>query len=125
MFELAGPGWEGAIVASSVPEPGSSEPELARGRHIIDTYGQGIQFGTYAMWGLARAEVLVEGLRRAGPELTRLKLLLSLESISDWSDNFHGHSISFSGENHQGLNAVRLSRAEGGGLVHLADWMEP
>lgn len=125
MFDLAGPSWEGAIVASSVPEPGSSEPALARGRHIIDTYGQGIPFGTYAMWGLARAEVLVEGLRRSGPELTRLKLIQSLESINDWNENFHGHPISFSAENHQGLSAVLLSRTEGGSLVHLADWMEP
>jgi ABC-type branched-subunit amino acid transport system substrate-binding protein len=125
MFDLAGPSWEGTIVASSVPEPGSSDPGLARGRHIIDTYGQGIGFGTYAMWGLARAEVLVEGLRRAGPDLTRLKLIQSLESITDWTDNFHGHTISFGPENHQGLSAVLLSRAEGGGLVHLADWMEP
>jgi len=125
MFDLAGPSWEGAIVAASVPEPGSNEPGLTKGKQIIEKYGQGIQFGTYAMWGLARAEVLIEGLRRAGRALTRLKLLQSLESIKDWNDEFYGHPISFSADNHQGLNAVLLSKAEGGELVHLADWMEP
>ncbi|HXV60828.1 MAG TPA: ABC transporter substrate-binding protein [Vicinamibacteria bacterium] len=124
MFELAGPSWEGAIVASSVPEPGSNEPGVARAREIIQKYGQGIQFGTYAMWGLSRAEVLVEGLRRAGPDLTRLKLIQSLESIHDWSDNFLGTPISFDTENHQGLNTVQLSKAEGGTLVSLSDWLE-
>jgi hypothetical protein len=112
-------------VASSVPEPASNEPGVAKAREIIQKYGKGIQFGTYAMWGLSRAEVLVEGLRRAGPDLTRLKLIQSLESIDGWTENFTGHEISFSAENHQGLNAVHLSKAEGGTLVHLSDWMEP
>jgi branched-chain amino acid transport system substrate-binding protein len=125
MFELAGPGWEGAIVASSVPEPSSDEPGAVKAREIIEKHGQGIPFGTYAMWGLSRAEVLVEGLDRAGPDLTRLKLIQSLESIEGWTDNFLGHEISFNTENHQGLTAVKLSRAEGGKLVHVSDWIEP
>jgi branched-chain amino acid transport system substrate-binding protein len=125
MFELAGAGWEGAIVASSVPEPDSGEPGAVRAHPIIEKYGDGIQFGTYALWGLSRAEVLVEGLRRSGRELTRLKLIQSLESIKDWDENFLSHPISFSEDNHLGLNAVKLSKAEGGTLVHLSDWMEP
>lgn len=125
MFDLAGPSWEGVIVASSVPEPSSSEPGVEKARQIVEKYGQDIQFGTYALWGLSRAEVLVEGLRRAGPELTRLALIHALESIHDWSDNFLGTPISFSEENHQGLSVVHLSKAEGGTLVHLSDWMEP
>ena len=125
MFELAGAGWEGAIVASSIPEPDSGEPGAVRARPIIEKYGEGMHFGTYALWGLSRAEVLVEGLRRSGRELTRLGLLKSLETIHDWDDNFLSHPISFDGENHLGLNAVKLSKAEGGTLVHLSDWMEP
>ena len=125
MFDLAGPGWEGAIVASSVPEPDSGEPGAVRGKTIIEKYGEGVQFGTYALWGLSRAEVLVEGLKRSGRDLTRLKLLQSLETIKDWDDNFLSHPISFDEDNHLGLNAVKLSKAEGGTLVHLSDWMEP
>ncbi len=125
MFDLAGAGWEGAIVASSIPEPDSGEPGAVRARAIIQKYGDGIQFGTYSLWGLSRAEVLVEGLRRAGRELTRLRLLQSLETIQDWNDNLIGHPISFDADNHLGLNAVKLSRAEGGKLTHVSDWMEP
>lgn len=124
MFELAGDAWEGAIVASSVPETTSDEPGTVKAREIVEQYGDGMEFGTYAYWGLARAEVMVEGLRRAGPELTRLKFIQALESIDGWSDNFLGHPISFGPEDHQGLNAVHLSRAEGGTLVHLSGWLE-
>ena len=66
----------------------------------------------------------VEGLERAGPDLTRLKLILAIEGIDNWTDNFVGTSISFSAENHQGLNAIHLSKAEGGTLVHLSEWLE-
>jgi branched-chain amino acid transport system substrate-binding protein len=125
MFKLAGPRWEGAIVASSVPELSSTEPGVAKARQIIQKYGKGMEFGTYAMWGLSRAEVLVEGLRRAGPDLTRLKLIQSLESIHDWKDNLLGAPISFSEDNHQGLSAVLISKAENGSLVRLSDWMQP
>jgi ABC-type branched-subunit amino acid transport system substrate-binding protein len=125
MFELAGPSWEGAIVAMSVPEPNSGEPGAVRGRSILSKHGQGIQFGTYALQGLSRAEVLVEGLKRAGRDLTRLKLLQSLEGMKNWEDNLLGYPISFDADNHLGLNAVKLSRAEGGSYVHLTDWMEP
>ncbi len=125
MFDLAGDAWNGAIVASSVPATNSEAPGVVKAREIIDKYGDGMEFGTYAMWGLARAEVLVEGLRRAGPDLTRLKFIQSLERIRDWKDNFLGTPISFSEENHQGLNAVHLSRAENGQLVELSGWLEP
>lgn len=125
MFELAGPSWEGAIVASSVPAPDSDAPGVVHAREIIQKHGNGIEFGTYALWGLSRAEVLVEGLRRSGPELTRLKLIQSLESIKDWDRNLLGIPIGFSDENHQGLNAVLIAKAEDGRLVSLSDWMEP
>jgi ABC-type branched-subunit amino acid transport system substrate-binding protein len=124
MFDLAGPSWEGVIVASSVPETDSDEPGVAKARQIIAEHGEGIEFGTYAMWGLARAEVLVEGMRLAGPELTRLKLIQALEGIDNWSDNFLGTPVSFSEENHQGLNAIHLSKAERGRLVDLSGWLE-
>ena len=124
MFDLAGDAWEGAIVASSVPETTSDEPGTVKAREIIEQYGNGMEFGTYAYWGLARAEILVEGLRRAGPDLTRLKLILAIEGIDNWTDNFVGAPISFSVDNHQGLNAIHLSRAGGGTLVHLSDWLE-
>ena len=124
MFDLAGDAWEGAIVASSVPETTSDEPGTVKARAIIEQYGNGMEFGTYAYWGLARAEILVEGLRRAGRDLTRLKLILAIEGIDNWTDNFVGAPISFSVDNHQGLNAIHLSKAEGGTLVHLSDWLE-
>ena len=124
MFDLAGDAWEGAIIASSVPATTSDAPGTVKAREIIEQFGNGMEFGTYAYWGLARAEVLVEGLRRAGPQFNRLTFIQALEGMHDWTDNFVGTTISFSQDNHQGLNAIHLSKAEGGTLVHLSDWLE-
>ena len=124
MFDLAGDAWEGAIVASSVPETTSDEPGTVKAREIIEQYGNGMAFGTYAYWGLARAEILVEGLERAGRDLSRLKFILAIESIDNWTDNFVGTPISFSADNHQGMNVIQLSKAEGGKLVHVSGWLE-
>ena len=106
------------------PRRRPTSPAPIKAREIIEQYGNGMEFGTYAYWGLARAEILVEGLERAGPDLTRLKFILAIEGIDDWTDNFVGTSISFSAENHQGLNAIHLSKADGGTLVHLSEWLE-
>jgi hypothetical protein len=60
-----------------------------------------------------------------GTRAHALKLIQSLETIKDWDENFISHPITFDAENHLGLNGVKLSKAEGGTLVHLSDWMEP
>ena len=63
-------------------------------------------------------------LARAGPELTRLGYIQALEQVENWTDNFIGTPISFSTEDHQGLNSIHLSKAEGGQLVDLSGWLE-
>ena len=53
------------------------------------------------------AKVLVEGLRRAGPNPTREKLLTALDSISNY--DVGGYLVSFSPTNHNGSHFVSLS----------------
>jgi branched-chain amino acid transport system substrate-binding protein len=124
MFHLLGEHWEGAIVSSGVPDPNSNEPGVQRAREIFQEYAPDAQFGSFALMGMVRAELLVEGLRRAGPELTRLGLVLALEGMENWSDNILGEPITFSGENHLGFDSVRLMKAEGGVYVPVTGWLE-
>jgi ABC-type branched-subunit amino acid transport system substrate-binding protein len=53
------------------------------------------------------AKVLVEGVRRAGPQITREKLLMALDTIKDYDAG--GYMVSFSPTNHNGSNFVSLS----------------
>jgi ABC-type branched-subunit amino acid transport system substrate-binding protein len=53
------------------------------------------------------AKVLVEGLRRAGPQPTREKLLAALDTVSGY--DVGGYLVSFSPSNHNGSSFVSLS----------------
>ncbi len=124
MFELVGEAWEGAVVATGVPDPDSDEAGVLRAREIMSQYAPDTPFGAYAIMGLSWAELLVEGLREAGPDLTRIRLIYALENLESGSDNFLGRPIQFSPESHHGFSAVRLMRAEGGKYVYINDWIE-
>ncbi|MGH9460532.1 MAG: ABC transporter substrate-binding protein [Vicinamibacteria bacterium] len=124
MFDLVGEAWEGAVVATGVPDPDSDEPGVQRAREIMSRYAPDAPFGSYALMGLSWAEVLVEGLREAGPELTRVRLIYALENLETSADNFLGRPVHFSQESHHGFSAVRLMRAEGGKYVYISDWVE-
>jgi ABC-type branched-subunit amino acid transport system substrate-binding protein len=57
--------------------------------------------------GYAGAKVLVEGLRRAGPNPTRAKLLAALESIKKF--DIGGLEVSYAPDDHTGLDFADLS----------------
>jgi len=66
--------------------------------------------GTHSRIGYAAAQLVVEGLRRAGPELTRSSFLAALETIEDWTGGLLP-PISYSPTDHRGLTALAILRA--------------
>jgi ABC-type branched-subunit amino acid transport system substrate-binding protein len=73
--------------------------------------------------GFINARVLVEGLRRAGPDLTREGFIDALESIRDLSLGLD-LNIAFSASDHQGLDRVYFTRLENGQFTLIKDWAE-
>jgi ABC-type branched-subunit amino acid transport system substrate-binding protein len=57
--------------------------------------------------GYAAAKVLVEGLRRAGPNPTRAKVVAALETLNKF--DIGGLEVSFSSSDHTGLDFADLS----------------
>lgn len=78
--------------------------------------------------GFLNARVLVEALRRAGPHLTRQGLVEAVGSIHDLPlamDNATGPQelrLSFGSQDHQGLDAVYMTRLEHGRFELVTDW---
>lgn len=68
---------------------------------------QGKAFSDAGMEGFMAAKVLVEGLRRAGNDLTREKLQIALESIRDL--DIGGITISYGPNDHSGSQFVETS----------------
>jgi ABC-type branched-subunit amino acid transport system substrate-binding protein len=71
--------------------------------------------------GFINARVIVEGLRRAGPALTRRGFKEALESI-DQLDLGIGAPLGFTPERHQGLDQVYFTRLAGDAWVPVEDW---
>jgi len=70
--------------------------------------------------GYLNARVLVEGIRRAGPELDRERFIDAIESI-EHLDLGIDNPLSFSAMDHQGLDGVYITQYHDGRLQWLAD----
>ena len=71
--------------------------------------------------GYINAKVVVEALRRAGPNPTRVGYRHALESLKGF-DLGIGAPLTFGPERHQGLDSVYFTRVDGERWVPIADW---
>jgi ABC-type branched-subunit amino acid transport system substrate-binding protein len=106
--ELVGDGpryVEGVFVTQIVPLPTSRAPAVARFQEDMARHGGGARPGFVALEGWVAAELLVEGMRRAGRDLETEKLVTALEGISDL-DLGLGAPVAFGQGNHQASRQV-------------------
>jgi branched-chain amino acid transport system substrate-binding protein len=71
--------------------------------------------------GFVNAKVVVEALRRAGPQPTRVSLRQALESMRNFDVGI-GAMVTFGAERHQGLDSVYFTRVDSERWVPIADW---
>jgi len=79
------------------------------------------RFSFISLEGFVNAKIIVEALRRAGPQPTRASLRQALESLRGF-DLGIGAPLTFGPERHQGLDSVYFTRVEGERWVPIADW---
>lgn len=124
MFKLLGDLWEGAYVTVT----GSLYGIDAEGTKLVDNIllkyepklkGGGEQFG---LLGAPYMMLVVEGLKRAGRDLTREKFIKALEGISNWTPEGGGVPLTFGPNRRHGANSVRLIKAEKGTYVPLTGY---
>lgn len=72
-------------------------------------------YSYYAVEGYLMARVMVEGLKRAGKDLSRDKLVSALESINN--NDFGGYRVNFGSNNRQGSRFVELTVVGPGGKL--------
>lgn len=110
MFRLLGDLWEGAYYDSALALRG--EPAADKVIEIViknDPKLKGRE--GFCVQGAANVLILVEGLKRAGRDLTREKFLAAMATIKDYNEEGLVPGITFGPDRHHGLNAVRLMRA--------------
>jgi branched-chain amino acid transport system substrate-binding protein len=110
MFRLLGELWEGAYFDVTGAVPG--EPEADRVSDIMlkeDPKLKGRE--SFALAGVTAMVATVEGLKRAGKNLTRESFIEAMETIKDWSPEGLTGKLTFGPNRHHGLNPIRLMRA--------------
>jgi branched-chain amino acid transport system substrate-binding protein len=117
MFRLLGDLWEGAHVTSINAGVVVGEPEADRIVEILLKYDPKLKGKeSTALAGAAPMMLMVEGLKRAGRNLTRESFVEAMESIKDWVPERLNAPITFGPNRRHGLNAVMLRKAEKGNL---------
>jgi branched-chain amino acid transport system substrate-binding protein len=99
---------KGVIVTQVFPsERAIGQPMVKEALALAKAKGQ-TELSPAALEGFASAKVLVEALRRAGPNPTRSKMVAALESIKGY-DLGGGLDVSYSPQDHSGIDFADLS----------------
>ncbi|MCB1154371.1 ABC transporter substrate-binding protein [bacterium] len=121
MFQLAGDAWNKVISADWMPLPTDETEGVAEFKAAMEKYAPGIPLGNFTMVAFVLTEPLIEGLRRAGRDLTTEKLVDAMDSLDKWSGKY-AHEVSFGPGKRQGTDQVFFVQAQDGKLVRLTDW---
>ena len=112
MYRLLGELWEGAYY-NALPGRVLGEPEVKPVTDILLKYEPKLAGKESTALAGATAMILaVEGLKKAGKNLTRDGFIEGMESIKGFTSQGLTAPITFSSTQHHGLNGVRLMRAK-------------
>jgi ABC-type branched-subunit amino acid transport system substrate-binding protein len=106
VLDLAGAeALEGVYVNLMTAVDSMDTPAVKKANEILANYYPQTKPGYYPYLGMAGAIIIVEAMKRAGSDLTRAKLITSLESLGhfepgvvppiDWSVSYHGGPKTF------------------------------
>ncbi len=114
--------WEGVIFANFAEMPDSDHPLMKKYREAAKKYAPDERWGVFFAAGFLFAEPMVEGLKRAGKDLTVESFIEAMESIKDFKGI--GPTITFGPNQRQGTRSVFLSQCVSATEAkQLTDWM--
>lgn len=77
------------------------DPAVDKWRKAIETKFPGDRLSVFNLFGVGSAEVMVEGLKRAGKDLTREKLAAALNTLADFPTSVYGAGITCTQADHR------------------------
>lgn len=113
---------EGVLVGQTVPMPNSNAIRNCPNSYIdlLQKYFPSAEPTFNGLEGFINAKIFVEGLRRAGPVLTRDSFTLALESLADYTVT-KDLALTFSNTDHQGFDRVYLTQIKNGIYIPVGD----
>ena len=117
---------EGTVGFCYYPDPNlSDEPGIREYRRLMAEFFPGHTLNRYSLYGYVFGRLVVEGLERAGPELTENGFLDAMESIREWDSGGIMPPVSFSSTDHHAQTAGFICELRDGRFEALSGWIEP
>lgn len=123
-IQEAGADAEGTIITQVMPPYDRTDyPTVALYRKYLAKYSPGEAPTFTSLEGFVDAMVVVEGLKRAGKDVTREKFIAAIESIHEMNAGLGARLIlNYSATDHKGFDSVYPTIVKGGQPVLLTDW---
>jgi ABC-type branched-subunit amino acid transport system substrate-binding protein len=99
----------------------TDNPGIQKHIEIIKKYAPNVEPSNFTLYGATTAELMVESLKRAGPDLTREKLVDAAESIRDWMCSVCLTPINMSPTDHRPFEVEVYNKVEGGKWVAFGE----
>lgn len=124
LIQEAGADAEGMVVTQVVPPYYLTDYKtVALYRRTLSKYYPSAQPNFVSLEGFVDAMVLVEGMKKAGKELTREGLIRGIESLHDEDMGLGAKlKLNYSSKEHKGFDSVIPTVIRGGRAVPFTDW---
>jgi len=124
LIQEAGPDAEGMVITQVVPPYYLTNLKtVAQYRKALQEYAPSARPNFVSLEGFVDGMVLVEGLKKAGRELTREKLIDAIESLHDVELGLgYELKLNYSAKSHKGFDRVIPTVIRGGRAVPFTDW---
>jgi ABC-type branched-subunit amino acid transport system substrate-binding protein len=117
---------EGTLGFCYYPDPQQSDvPGVVRYRAAMARAYPVRAYDRYSLYGYTFGRLVVEGMTRAGRDLTREGFVDAMETIANWDAGGVMPNVTFSKTNHHAQRAGFICEMQMGRLVALTDWIEP
>lgn len=121
LFSLAGKEvWEGTYTGATYPMP-QAAPDNEKIKLYVERFSKDFPndpVGGVSQLGWGAAQVLVEGLERAGEDLTWENFINAFYTFDNWDGSIHA-GVTFTKDNHYGLTAMFMTQAKDGIITPL------
>jgi len=114
---------EGVLITQVMPSPQTETPKdtlpaVQEYADLLGRYFPGSTPNYVGLEGFINAKVLVEGLKRAGPDITREKFVRAIESMKAYDPGI-ANPLSFGYKDHQGLDRVYFTKIINGEIRQI------
>ena len=125
-LNVAGGAAEGTLGLCYYPDPNNSDaPGVAEYRRLMAKYFPGEKLNRYSLYGYAFGRLVIEGLRRSGPDPTRESFIDAMETIKKWDSGGILPPVTFSKINHHAQRAGFICELRQGRFMPLGGWITP